>query len=122
MHCRASLLHCRGFYSRVILLDMNNRTILASALIGLEFQKSKIESMIAEVRAELDGVEIAQADRDAAQRRRGPGRKKAATTQSTPAEPAAPKKRTMSASARKRIAAAQKKRWADHHAAQKAEK
>src|SRR5580700_7648774 len=69
--------------------------LLAMALVGYEREKSKIEAIIADIRAQL-GL-------------RGPGRPKAVAT--IAAGPAATK-RTLSASARKRIAEAQRKRWA----------
>ena len=67
--------------------------ILTAALQGLEAQKARLESQIAEVRRTLG-----------------------ARTQQPAAQDAAPKrKRKMSAAARKRIAAAQKARWAEYH-------
>ena len=70
-----------------------NPEILTAALQGLEAQKARLESQIAEVRRML---------RPRAQQ---------------PAAPAsAPKpKRKLSAAARKRMAAAQKARWAEYH-------
>jgi len=68
--------------------------LLAMALVGYEREKAKIETTIAEIRAQL-GL-------------RGPGRPKAVSAIAG----TAPGKRTLSASARKRIAEAQRKRWA----------
>ncbi len=83
-------------------------SFLDAALVGLEFQKQKIEEQIAEVRSMLGG-------RTAAPKKAAPAAAVAAPAAS--AAPAAPVKRKrarrkLSDEARKRIAAAQKKRWA----------
>lgn len=72
-----------------------DENILEMALIGYQAEKTRIETAIAEIRAQLG--------------HRGPERPKAALDGTGPA---APRKRTMSRAARQRIAMAQKKRWA----------
>ena len=68
-------------------------SILTAALHGLELQKERLESQIAEVRSLLGG--------------------RATKTVRAPQEQGEPRaKRKVSASARKRMAAAQRKRWA----------
>ena len=73
-----------------------DQSLLTAALSGLEFEKTRIEGAIAEIKAELG--------------QRGPGRPPKAA--SNGAEQAAPKRGGMSAAGRRRIAAAQRKRWA----------
>jgi hypothetical protein len=73
-----------------------DQDILRMALIGLESEKIKIETAIAEIQVQLG--------------RRGSGRPKGADV-TGPVE-AAPRNRTLSAAARLKIAAAQRKRWA----------
>lgn len=68
---------------------VTDTSILESALIGFEYQHSKIAAKIVEIRRAL-GIR----------------------TSRTSAGTATPAKRKMSRSARQRIAAAQKKRWA----------
>ena len=75
-----------------------NREILEAALEGLEAQREKLDTQIAEVRRML-GTRASRTT------------KTSATTE-TSGRKAGRKKRTLSAEARKRIAAAQKKRWA----------
>jgi hypothetical protein len=75
--------------------SVQDETLLAAALEGLELQKKRIEEQIAQVRSLLAG--------------RRP--KTAAVT--APAAKA-PRKRQLSEAARKRIAAAQKRRWAEY--------
>ncbi len=72
--------------------------VLQAALAGLEAQRSRVDSQIAQVRWLLDSP------------RRG--RPTAAAAQPDSADSQPKKRRKMSAAARKRIAAAQKKRWA----------
>jgi len=76
--------------------------ILSAALSGLEFEKSRLDATIAEIKAELGQP--------------GPGRPQQAPTDG--AEKAAPKRGGMSAAGKRRIAAAQRKRWAALKAAQ----
>jgi hypothetical protein len=67
--------------------------LLAMALVGYESEKSKIETVIKDIQAQLG--------------HRGPGRPTATADGAV-----APAKRVLSASARRKIAAAQRKRWA----------
>jgi len=76
--------------------------ILSAALSGLEFEKSRLDATIAEIKAELGQP--------------GPGRPQQAPTDG--AEKAAPKRGGMSAAGKRRIAAAQRKRWAALKASQ----
>jgi hypothetical protein len=69
-----------------------DRTILESALIGIEAQKQRLDEKAAEIRQMLDGNQ--------------PG-STAAISEAAPR-----KRRPLSAAARKRIALAQKARWA----------
>ena len=70
-----------------------NQSLLTAALSGLEFEKTRIEGAIAEIKAELGHTVPAAA--------------------SNGAERAAPPKRgMMSAAGKRRVAAAQRKRWA----------
>ena len=71
-------------------LSINNESLLAAALEGLEMQKSRIESQIREIKDRLSD--------------------KAKPNVSRPARKAT-KRRNLSAAARRRISAAQKKRW-----------
>ena len=73
---------------------MQDPSLLAAALEGLELQKRRIEDQIQEVRLLLGKGTGRRGRPPAAGRKRGPGR--------------------MSAAARKRIAAAQKRRWAEY--------
>ena len=66
--------------------------LLATAMVGYEGQKAKIDGAIADIRARIG--------------------------QHSDGQPA-PKKRTLSAAARRRIAAAQRKRWAAQRKAKK---
>jgi hypothetical protein len=83
--------------------------ILEYALSHLEKERDDIQARIDHIRRELGG--------------------RASSASSRPSAPAAPaaaaaaprKKRVLSEAARKRIAAAQKRRWAAHRKAQKAE-
>ncbi len=68
--------------------------ILEAALSGLDAQRQRLETQIAEIRRLLDP------------------RFRGATPPATPKAPTARKKWTMSAAGRARIAAAQRKRWA----------
>ncbi|MBZ5594314.1 MAG: hypothetical protein LAP39_18895 [Acidobacteriia bacterium] len=72
-----------------------DESVLEMALIGYQAEKTRIETVMAEIREQLG--------------HRGPGRPKAA---SDGTGQASPRRRVMSAEARKRIAAAQRKRWA----------
>ena len=72
----------------------NDPAILQAALVGLQFEKEKIDEKIREIQAELKG-----------------NKAPAAVKRTAKARP----RRKMSAAARARIAAAQKKRWADFH-------
>jgi len=74
--------------------------ILSAALSGLEFEKSRIDAAIAEIKAELG-----QHDRPS-------------QSASDTAQKAAPQKGGMTAAGKKRIAAAQRKRWAALKASQ----
>jgi hypothetical protein len=75
-----------------------DRSMLAMALIGYEFEKKKIEERIRDIKAQLGGRRV--------------------TSKADGASNAdQPKRRKLSAAARKRIAAAQKKRWAEHRKA-----
>jgi hypothetical protein len=73
--------------------------IITAAIDGYEFQKTRIDAKIAELRAMLSG---------------GP------TEPATTPAPAKRKRRKMSAAGRKAISEATKKRWAAFHAAQQA--
>jgi hypothetical protein len=74
--------------------------ILEAALVGLEFQRQRVDERIAQVRTLLP-----------------PAPSKSAAVAQVPAKP----RRTMSAAARRRISAAQKKRWAEFKAKQVAQ-
>jgi len=76
--------------------------ILNAALSGLEFEKSRLDAVITEIKAELGQP--------------GPGRPPKPISDA--AEQAAPKRGGMSAAGKRRIAAAQRKRWAALKAAQ----
>ena len=79
-----------------------DQNLLSMALAGLEFEKARIESVIAGIKAELGG-----------RPRKGA---------SGPADEAGPAKRTISAAGKARIAAAQRRRWAALKASQPAPK
>jgi len=81
-------------------LDMNQATLLAAALEGLEIQRSRIEEQIAQIKAAMG---------------RGGSKKTASAAGARPG-----RKRRLSAAARARIAAAQKKRWAEYRKAKAA--
>src|ERR1019366_10078608 len=66
--------------------------IVNAAILGMEAQKEKLDTKIAELRAWLTG---------------------GSTEPAAAAEPATPKRRKLSAAARKRIGDAQRKRWAE---------
>jgi len=78
---------------------LQDRSMLAMALVGYELEKKKIEERIREIRAQLGGARVT-------------GKVDVSSDES------GPKRRKLSAAARKRIAAAQKKRWAEHRKAQ----
>ncbi|MCX6625144.1 MAG: hypothetical protein NTY38_29605 [Acidobacteria bacterium] len=75
--------------------SVQDESLLAAALEGLELQKKRIEEQIAQVRALLAG------------------RRSKTAAAPVPAVKA-PRKRELSEAARKRIAAAQKRRWAEY--------
>ncbi len=81
--------------------------ILTAALHGLEVQRQRIDSQIAEVRRML---------------RQQPASAVTATAPETGPQGSAQPRRKMSAAARKRIAEAQKKRWAAFHGESSAQK
>ncbi len=86
--------------------SLQDPSLLAAALEGLEIQRKRIDDQISMVRGMLSG------------------RKSVATTAaSSPAHTAGPtrRKRVLSEEARLRIAAAQKKRWAAFRKSKKAE-
>lgn len=73
----------------------DNTTLLTAALEGLELQKQRIETQIAQVRSALGKKVVRVAAASAISNLSGP-------------------KRNLSEAARKRIAAAQKRRWAEY--------
>jgi hypothetical protein len=75
--------------------SVQDESLLAAALEGLELQKKRIEGQITQVRALLGG------------------RRPKTVADAVPAAKA-PKKRQLSEAARKRIAAAQRRRWAEY--------
>ena len=79
-------------------LSLNDDSLLAAALDGLQRQRDRIDDQIREIRERL-GKTSGSA--------RGEN-KRAAT-------PKASKKRVLSQAARRRISVAQKKRWAEYH-------
>jgi hypothetical protein len=84
--------------------------VLAAALVGLEEQRKRVESQIAEVRALMG--------------KRGPGRPPGSARSESASAAAAPakkarKKRRLSPEGRAKIIAAIKKRWAAAKAAKK---
>ncbi len=83
--------------------SLQDPSLLAAALEGLELQRRRIDDQIAMVRGMLSG------------------RKAAAAASSTGAAPVTRRKRVLSEEARLRIAAAQKKRWAAFRKGKKAE-
>ena len=80
-------------------------SVLEMALIGYEVERLKIESAMAAIRMQL-----------------GVRSERGAAPAVEASSPAAKPKRTMSAAGRKAISDATKKRWAEFHAAEKAEK
>lgn len=83
--------------------SIQNHSLLAAALEGLELQKQRIDEQIQEVRSLLG--------KTPGRRGRPPGSiNGAAKTRTAPAA----KRARLSAAARKRIAAAQKRRWAEY--------
>jgi hypothetical protein len=85
------------------MMPTNNNEILAYALSHLEKERDEIQAKIDSIRKQLDGkVKVTSAA----------GTKVPAATKG---------KRVLSEAARKRIAAAQKRRWAAHRKAKKAE-
>ena len=85
--------------------SLQDPSLLAAALEGLEIQRKRIDDQISMVRGLLSG------------------RKSVAAAASSPAHTAGPtrRKRVLSEEARLRIAAAQKKRWAAFRKGKKAE-
>ena len=82
-----------------------NREILEAALQGLELQREKLDSQIAQVRTLL-GTRVGRPPKNAASQ--------SGTTSSAGRRGSnGRKRRELSPEARKRIAAAQKKRWAN---------
>jgi hypothetical protein len=75
-----------------------DHAILEAALVGLQHQKSEIDTKVAEIRRMLRSQ---PAD---------------GTASSSTVRPVAPKRRRMSAAARKRIGEATRKRWAAYRA------
>jgi len=73
---------------------VQNHSLLAAALEGLELQRQRIDEQIKEVRSLLGRAPGRRGRPPGTGRKRGPGR--------------------LSAAARKRIAAAQKRRWAEY--------
>ncbi len=86
--------------------SLQDPSLLAATLEGLELQRKRIDDQIAMVRAMLGGKKIPVAA--------APG--PAAETSSSPR-----RKRVLSEEARLRIAAAQKKRWAAFRKGKKSE-
>lgn len=84
--------------------SLQDPSLLAAALEGLELQRKRIEDQMAMVRGLLSG-------------------RKSTPTASAPAHSAGPtrRKRVLSEEARLRIAAAQKKRWAAFRKGKKSE-
>lgn len=85
--------------------SLQDPSLLAAALEGLEIQRKRIDDQISMVRGLLSG------------------RKSVSAAASSPAHTAGPtrRKRVLSEEARLRIAAAQKKRWAAFRKGKKAE-
>ena len=81
--------------------SINDASLLAAALEGLELQRARIDAQIREVKSMLGGKAAAPAAGAAAAKPRK-------------------KRKKLSAAARARIAAAQKKRWAEYHKKAKA--
>ena len=71
-------------------LSINDESLLAAAIEGLEMQKARIESQIREIKDRLSDKAKPKVSRPATRTK---------------------KRRNLSAAARKRISAAQKKRW-----------
>ena len=84
--------------------SMQDPSLLAAALEGLELQRKRVDDQIAMVRGMLSG-------------------RKSVATASAPTHSAGParRKRVLSEEARLRIAAAQKKRWAAFRKGKKSE-
>jgi hypothetical protein len=83
--------------------SIQNHSLLAAALEGLELQKQRINEQIQEVRSLLGKAP--------GRRGRPPGSTNSgATARTSPVK----KRARLSAAARKRIAAAQKRRWAEY--------
>ncbi len=82
--------------------SIQNHSLLAAALEGLELQKQRIDEQIREVRSLLG--------KTPARRGRPPGSTNGASTNTG----STTKRARLSAAARKRIAAAQKRRWAEY--------
>ncbi len=80
-----------------------DRLVLEAALIGLEHQKSEIDTKVADIRRRLRGLGAAAKAEAAAAPAAAPVRRRR-------------RKRTLSPAARKRIADATKKRWAEYRA------
>ncbi len=85
---------------------MQDPSLLAAALEGLELQRKRIDDQISMVRGMLGGRKASVSS---------------AVTSSAPATAPARRKRVLSEEARMRIAAAQKKRWAAFRKVKKAE-
>jgi len=85
--------------------SLQDPSLLAAALEGLEAQRKRLDDQIAMVRGMLSGRKSASS---------------ASSTQSTTATPSR-RKRVLSEDARLRIAAAQKKRWAAFRKVKKSE-
>ena len=84
--------------------SLQDPSLLAAALEGLELQRRRIDDQIAMVRGMLSGRKSV-----------------VATSSTTAAAPTTRRKRVLSEEARLRIAAAQKKRWAAFRKGKKAE-
>jgi len=82
--------------------SIQDHSLLAAALEGLELQKQRIDDQIQEVRSLLG--------KTPARRGRPPGSTNGASTNNGPAI----KRARLSTAARKRIAAAQKRRWVEY--------
>ena len=86
---------------------MQDPSLLAAALEGLELQRKRIEDQISMVRGMLSGRKVAVSA--------------AASAPASAAAPTTRRKRVLSEEARLRIAAAQKKRWAAFRKGKKSE-
>lgn len=85
--------------------NMQDPSLLAAALEGLELQRKRIDDQIAMVRSMLSGKKVASSPASSASSSPAPSRRK----------------RVLSEEARLRIAAAQKKRWAAFRKGKKSE-